>query len=91
MNKPRLIDANALLDKLPYPIDYAESEFYGKILDVIEAMPTAYDIDKVVEQLEKQKNPYANNIFLGFCHRCMWKIHNGAIDKAIEIVKGGAE
>lgn len=57
----------------------------------IEAWNTRKPIDKVVEQLEEQKNPHANNIFLGFCQRCMWKIYNGAIDKAIEIVKGGAK
>ena len=51
--KPRLIDANVLLDKLPYPTDYAESEFYGKVLDVIEELPTAYDIDKVIKELSE--------------------------------------
>ena len=52
MNKPRLIDANALLDRLPYPTDYAESEFYGKILDVIDEIPTAYDLNAVVGRLK---------------------------------------
>ena len=93
--KPRLIDANALLDRLPYPTDYAESEFYGKVLDAIEKQPTAYDIDKVVEQLEEERDrPFAD---------CDLTINGRpandreivackvGIKYAIEIVKGGAE
>lgn len=67
--------------------DFA-AQYREDILATIDEQPTAYDIDKVVEQLEAQKNPHANNIFLGFCQRCVWRVYNSAIDKAIEIVKG---
>lgn len=103
MNKPRLIDADTLLDKLPYPTDYAESEFYGKVLDVIEGLPTAYDIDKVVEQLDKCANEeiylwasdeddYDENGKL-IIHKTtdLHMYGSECFDKAIEIVKGGAE
>ena len=53
----RLIDADKLLEELReyHPLSIS----YG-ILSDIEYFPTAYDIDKVVEQLEKleKEHPY---------------------------------
>ena len=47
-------------------------------------IPTVYDSDKVVEQLEKEKNPiYRSDGSLMAARTCI------TIDKAIEIVKGG--
>ena len=45
---------------------------------IVEDMPTAYDVDKVVEQLEKEikENPYQSEYLAG-------------LYKAIEIVKAG--
>ena len=49
-------------------------------------MPTAYDLDGVLERLEEEKNPmYRGDGIL------MAKRRGMSIDKAIEIVKGGAE
>lgn len=52
----------------------------GKML--INAQPTAYDVDKVVEQLE-----------VGLANECVYerdqKVYTEAIRCAIEIVKGG--
>lgn len=52
----------------------------GKML--IDAQPTAYDVDKVVEELE-----------VGLANECVYerdqKVYTEAIRCAIEIVKGG--
>lgn len=49
------------------------------LASVIDAQPTAYDADKVVEQLEELKRRYGIEEFA----------IKGIICKAIEIVKGG--
>ena len=98
----RLIDADALLeqynikDATKYGNKDAEQQehSYGtmmlyEIADMIESAPTAYDIDKVVEELEenasrytkKYATPYGNN---GYRDTKAISIH-----KAIEIVKRG--
>ena len=47
-------------------------------------MPTAYDVDAVVKQLEKEKNPIYREV-----ESIMGDRQSIKIDKAIEIVKGG--
>lgn len=84
----RLIDADALLeqynlkDATKYGNKDAEQQAHSystmmlyEIADMIEDSPTAYDPDKVVEQLENDEN----------------HTFDGCINKryAIEIVKGG--
>ena len=69
----RLIDADKLEN-----VDFSECMDSMEIMAVIDVQPTAYDVDKVVEQLEIEKAQYwrGGNIF----------------DRAIEIVKqGGVE
>ena len=75
MNKPRLIDANEL-------IKYTEEQ-PGEIIDSgdIAYFPTAYDIDKVVEQLKKESWSLGSDDVIE--HYCV-----DLLD-AIEIVKGG--
>ena len=75
----RLIDAGLVLDNLSGRLESMKD--YDAVKDVINNMPTAYDVDKVVEQLEELRKEcedplqdYDPNYF---------------IDKAIEIVKGG--
>ena len=69
----RLIDAGLLLDHLSGRLESMKD--YDAIKDVVNTMPTAYDVDKVVEQLENDEK----HTFDG----CINKRH------AIEIVKGG--
>ena len=84
----RLIDADALLeqynlkDATKYGNKDAEQQAHSystmmlyEIADMIEGAPTAYDVDKVVEQLENDEK----------------HTFDGCINKryAIEIVKGG--
>lgn len=97
MSKPRLIDANELyklIEENSYMlVDAFNSKDKGMFLigikEAIDKTPTAYDIDKVVEQLEEASycidipasanihNPFEESVYRGI-----------ALDKAIEIVKG---
>jgi hypothetical protein len=42
-----LIDRYATIDAIPAPTDADEAEYYGKVCDAIEAMPTIPDIDRI--------------------------------------------
>ena len=85
----RLIDAGFVLENLSGRLESMKD--YDAVKDVINNMPTAYDTDKVVEQLEKLKSLVPVN-------RVLDDIVNDkpkelgmliAYEKAIEIVKGG--
>lgn len=86
----RLIDADLLKEKIIKDMEflqkglgkdakYAHMASYSVLKD-IDAQPTAYDVDKVVEHLE---NEHIN------CYRPGDYKYNNGIDKAIEIVKAG--
>lgn len=88
----RLIDADLLKEKiLKWLTPRADEDRYIDADDAIvstmmeiDEQPTAYDVDKVVEQLQKEKNPiYRTDGSL------MGERKNIDIDKAIKIVKGG--
>lgn len=78
----RLIDAEALKE---YCMRASKSDddfrrvSLATLASVIDAQPTAYDVDKVVAQLEELKRRYGIEEFA----------IKGIICKAIEIVKGG--
>lgn len=98
----RLIDADKLLEETRRDRDYARKNgfldmYYERqvLIDRIEAQPTAYDPDKVVEKLEEERelsyadfDRYAEEVspcldaeYDDFFHR--------GIERAIKIVKGG--
>lgn len=89
----RLIDADTLIKNLSYlytknhiPVDMRARG----ILSTVMEQPTAYDVDKVVEQLEKLKkqNPFINGIrdnSIEAAASCQ------TLDYAIEIVKAGVK
>ncbi len=92
----RLIDADALIEfidpgHLRHPDELAFSEL--DVVNMLNHAPTAYDVDKVVEQLEKElqladkekarcarENPLQFDSAKGYA---------SGIATAIEIVKGG--
>ncbi|MGN1300835.1 MAG: hypothetical protein ACI4VC_05780 [Clostridia bacterium] len=87
----RFIDADTLVKDLSYlytknhiPVDMRAKE----ILTTIMEQPTAYDIDKVVEELEKIRAKKTCNKekcdTKELCRICV-------VDDAIEIVKQGVE
>ena len=78
----RLIDAGLVLDNLSGRLESMKD--YDAVKDVINNMPTAYDSDKVVEQLENERKfwEHAYDKDLG-------KEKARSYAHAIEIVKGG--
>ena len=85
----RLIDAGLVLDNLSGRLESMKD--YDAVKDAINNIPTAYDVDKVVQQLEELKSLVPVN-------RILDDIVNEkpkelgmliAYRKAIEIVKGG--
>lgn len=78
----RLIDADVFKSQIAgmaisnnYPANKANA-----LCELINAQPTVYDVDAVVEQLDNEFKIVKTDDEL------MW---NRALDKAIEIVKGG--
>ena len=89
----RLIDADALIEAMKK----TESEYetamtcpsWWSAFNVISEQPTAYDIDKVVEELEIERKT-ANNTYNSF----NMDVDLGRVfglEKAIEIVKHGGK
>ena len=87
-----LIDA----DKLKHVIHCAYSDDL-EIIEKIDEQPTAFDVDKIVEQIESIKGKEQGACTDEQCENCKYfndcwdgdMIDNLALDKAIEIVKGG--
>ncbi len=78
----RMIDADELKTQLYDSIMVNEDMDcldFLRVESLIDAQPTAYDVDKVVEQLEELEGRY-NSVDFGI---------KGIICKAIEIVKSG--
>ena len=91
----RLIDAEALVDKsmniFTWLMDRQRQgigttlgELHGKWFAAVKEVPTAYDLDKVVEQLEEERE---NVGFVKATTEASAYIRG--INDAIEIVKGG--
>lgn len=81
----RLIDADKIINSL------GSSDVDLYISGLIDEQPTAFDVDKVVEQLKELKMRY----FLIIANTgdadkdCAYKNIANTIDRAIDIVKGG--
>lgn len=93
-----LIDVDALLLELELLYDEADAKyhetdfdsFYGgscsmiqEAIKKVEKQPTAFDVDKVVEQLEERSKEYNYGV------RLHGKPEEMLTDEAIEIVKAG--
>ena len=104
----RLIDADALLeqydlkDATKYGNKDAEQQAHSystmmlyEIADMIEDAPTAYDTDKVVEQLEEERElSYADfDRYVEDVSQCLDAEYDDffhiGLERAIKIVKGG--
>ena len=84
----RLIDAGLFLDNLSGRLESMKD--YDAVKDVINNMPTAYDVDKVVEQLGKLKRASELCLSINDCaQRLKYIEKEQTIALAIEIVKGG--
>lgn len=76
----RLIDAGLLLNNLSGRLESMKD--YDAIKDVINNMPTAYDVDKVVEQL-RDRSTLSRPVGWSKSYEII------TLDDAIEIVKAG--
>ena len=92
----RLIDADAFIEYLGLDAENAREDNIGEIvtLEDFDRQATAFDKEKVIEELENLKAQYFINIVnagderLGFAYKYVWN----ALNHAIEIVeKGGTE
>ena len=85
----RLIDADKLLEETRKDRDYAEKNgfldmYYERqvLIDRIESQPTAYDVNKVIEELELHSFELGTD---------MIPVHYVRLNEAIEIVKAGGK
>ncbi len=77
----KLIDADIFLQNL-INCDIGRKSL-EKVIEAVKKQPTAYDPDKVVEQLEDRSEEYNSGV------RLHGKPEEMLTDDAIEIVKGG--
>ena len=78
----RLIDADAFLQNL-INCDIGRKSL-EKVIEAVKKQPTAYDPEKVVEQLENERKFWENAY-----NRNLGKEKARSYEHAIEIVKGG--
>lgn len=84
----RLIDADALKKDLKsVTLSNGTLVNTNAVLYLLEEYPTAYDVDKVVEQLEDRKSLMLETLKILEADIDRGRIYG--MDKAIEIVKGG--
>lgn len=79
----RLIDADKIIDSL------GNSDMDFAIGAVIDKQPTAFDVDKVVEQLEKLADEANDKILEAGGLQPYYDGYEDAMRTAVEIVKGG--
>lgn len=90
----RLIDAEALKEYCMHA-SKSDDDFrrvsLATLASVIDAQPTAYDVDKVVEKLEKRRMEALRHLRenkgaeFGYASECVYN----ALNEAVEIVEGG--
>lgn len=97
----RLIDANKLIIHLadyqlsvaPYDGDSTEYHTIQNCIEAVQDQPTAYDVDKVVEELENQAKQYNRRAMELVNKSTEAGIHNKgkacSYEHAIDIVKRG--
>lgn len=91
----RLIDADLLVKNCKCTGKF-EDNFkcvsLAELKKVIENQPTAFDVDEVVEQLQKISDEAEDEISVCEKEDCLYfDGFSDGVDKAIEIVKGGVK
>ena len=87
----RLIDADTFKKQIAgmtiannYPVNKASA-----LCDLIDAQPTAYDLDKVVSELDKLADKANDKILEDVALSLYYDGYEDAMRTAVEIVKGG--
>ena len=93
----RLIDADKLMEDIikickcqPY-LEGMQSEIVY-IQDVVDEQPTAFDVDKVVAQLETRRKEYedrTDNLDTPFRYICYYKGIMRGYEYSIDVIKAG--
>ena len=86
----RLIDADLLIERMGfYNTSQEREENIGQIitLEDFDNMPTAYDVDKVVKELEENASRYTKKYLTPYGNNGYRDVKAISIHKAIEIVK----
>ena len=84
----RLIDADKLLNRIAELFRNDDLYLVGKFIGLIEQQPTAFDVDKVVSELEKSHfHTDATFDDDGCCNDDSEEVVN--LNEAIEIIRGG--
>ena len=84
----KLIDADALKKDLKsVTLSNGTLVNTNAVLYLLEEYPTAYDVDKIVEQLEDRKSLMMETLKISEADIDRGRIYG--MDKAIDIVKGG--
>lgn len=83
----RLIDADELMDFISEHAEQIQYAIEHKNMEILESLikqiPTAYDVNKVVQKLNELQNNK------GFGGTLQEMFYDSGLDAAIEIVKGG--
>ena len=86
----RLIDADELIKYIKiWEIGTSISSDQKEFIDCINKQPTAFDVDKVVEQLEKLANEANDKILEAGGLQLYYDGYEDAMRTAVEIVKEG--
>ena len=91
----RLIEADTLKDSVEHSLNTGRETFSAEIIyEAIDNQPTAYDVDKVVAELEKEKQKHKRLIEYEKKNGTMTEESDQrksveVLEKAIQIVKGG--
>ena len=86
----RLIDADELIKYIKiWEIGTSISSDQKEFIDCINKQTTAFDVDKVVEQLEKLANEANDKILEAGGLQLYYDGYEDAMRTAVEIVKGG--
>lgn len=90
----RLIDADLLIERMGfYNTSQEREENVGQIitLEDFDNMPTAYDVDNVVKELEENASRYTKKYLTPYGNNGYRDVKAISIHKAIEIVKAGGQ
>jgi hypothetical protein len=89
----RLIDAESIMRKIVNLLIESDNLYLaGKVAALIDCEPTAFDKEKVIEELKDMANAAWKNTGNKFCNSDMAIARHRALIDALEIVyKGGTE
>ena len=86
----KLIDADELIKYIKiWEIGTSISSDQKEFIDCVNKQPTAFDVDKVVEQLEKLADEANDKILEAGGLQLYYDGYEDAMRTAVEIVKGG--